>query len=544
METATEGQKLEFKNFENKPTALVAGGAGFLGSYLCEALIAQGFNVLCVDNLARSSKKNIEKLLSFPNFFFWEEDINRAGFTISPNVKITHIFHLASVEEYLSSNNLSLETLLVNSIGTKNLLDVAVQKKAKFIFVSSSEVFRGAFSQKNLSIYFGKEAGTTHLTFGEAKRFSETLAAEYFNKFDLPVVIVRIKDPYGPKMNLSSDNIVSKSISQAIKGKIEIIGDGLRVANPTFVTDIIFGIVKAAIKGEKGEIFNLISRERCTERALAEHLKKLFGGVEVVYKEQKELDLPESPLILDDAQGKLNWDPKVPLDDGLVQTVNFYKVGGTENKEEKNVPSNPIVPPVELTGKKGFDKNFLRNLFLGAILVLFLWATAVPIITSAASYYLGNKNFNSALEELKQDKTDNAVAHAEKAENFYKRSQESLQNISWLLTATNLKGTLQQTSNYLFLAETLSRAVNFESKSIGNINDASSADGEKLKEDLKKAIENITEADKNIDVASTISIDARKLPAFLNKDYQTLQEKRQTLESLSETINSNLESTQ
>jgi nucleoside-diphosphate-sugar epimerase len=540
METAKENQKVELKKFEDKPTAIVAGGAGFLGSYLCESLIAQNFNVICIDNLARSSKQNIEKLLSFSNFFFWEEDINKPGFTISPTVKVTHVFHLASVEEYLSANKLSLQTLLVNSFGTKNLLDIALQKEAKFIFVSSSEVFRGAFSQTTLSNYFGNETATTHLTFGEAKRFSETMAAEYFKNFNLPVVIVRIKDPYGPKMNLETDNIVASVLSQGLKGKIEVIGDGLKTANPTYVTDIIFGIVKAAIKGESGEIINLINQERFTERAIAEHLKKLLGNLEIVYKEQKQLEMPEPPLIFNQAE-KLGWSPKVSLDEGLLQTINYYKDIKEGKSEETIVAHKPTVPIVEVRVNKPGGRKSLLNIVLIALGALLLWTTAFPLVNSALSYYLGNKNLSEGLSALEKDNSDTAASHAQTAENLYKNSQESLQNISWLLNALNLKEATKQTNNYLFFAETISRVANYDSKSKSEIKKASGNSSD-LSRDLTKASDSITEAYKNLEIASTIAIETKRLPPFFRDDYKNLQEKEKTLEKLTETISTNLES--
>jgi len=541
METAKENQKVELKKFEDKPTAIVAGGAGFLGSYLCESLIAQNFNVICIDNLARSSKQNIEKLLSFPNFFFWEEDINKPGFTISPTVKVTHVFHLASIEEYLAADKLSLQTLLVNSFGTKNLLDMALQKKAKFIFISSSEVFRGAFSQTNLSNYFGNEAATTHLTFGEAKRFSETMTAEYFKNFNLPVVIVRIKDPYGPKMNLETNSIVARVLSQGLKGKIEVIGDGLKTANPTYVTDIIFGIIKAAIKGDSGEIINLINQERFTERAIAEHLKKLLGNLEIVYKEQKQLEMPEPPLLFNQAE-KLGWSSKISLDEGLLQTINYYKDNKEGKSEETVTAHKPTVPIVESRVNKPGGRKILLNIFLIALGALLLWTTAFPLVNSAASYYLGNKNLSEGLNALEKDNSDTAASHAQAAESLYKNSQESLHNISWLLNALNLKEAVKQTNNYLFLAETISRMANYDAKSLSKITKASGNTSD-LSGDLEEALDSITEANKNLEIASTIKIETKYLPPFLRDDYKKFQEKEKTLEKLTETISTNLETT-
>ena len=156
MDTAPrqENSKLNFSK-KDRPAVLVAGGAGFIGSFLCEALVAQEHNVICVDNLESGSKANIEKLSRLPSFTFWEEDINKPGFTLPPTIQLSHIFHLAGVEKHRSDAQASLSILLVNSYGTKNLLDLAASKKSRFVLVSSTEVFHGAVTQTKVRVKQG-----------------------------------------------------------------------------------------------------------------------------------------------------------------------------------------------------------------------------------------------------------------------------------------------------------------------------------------------------------------------------------------------------
>src|SRR3990167_2810136 len=243
MDTAPrqENSKLNFSK-KDRPAVLVAGGAGFIGSFLCEALVTQEYNVICVDNLEFGSKANIEKLTHLPSFTFWEADINKPGFTLPPTIQISHIFHLAGVEKHQSDAQASLSTLLVNSYGTKNLLDLAASKKSSFVLVSSTEVFHGAVTQTSLYKYFKDGRNIIQTSFAEAKRFAESLTAEYLKKQGLNALVVRVKDPYGPRMDLGSGSPLAGLIAQAInKDKIEIQGDGLKTLNPTFIADIVFG---------------------------------------------------------------------------------------------------------------------------------------------------------------------------------------------------------------------------------------------------------------------------------------------------------------
>src|SRR3972149_9474131 len=143
--------------------ALVVGGAGFLGSYICEQLLSQGFSVICVDSLTTGSKENVEHLLSSPNFSFVKDNINSPGFSLPERIKIDVVFHAAGLEEYSIDEELSLETLLVNSLGTRVLLELAKSENAKFIFISSAHLYSGIFSSTSLKYYFGRDSASESL---------------------------------------------------------------------------------------------------------------------------------------------------------------------------------------------------------------------------------------------------------------------------------------------------------------------------------------------------------------------------------------------
>lgn len=532
METAYQDKKFKFIGRERQPTALVAGGAGFLGSHLCETLVTQKFNVICVDNrLSEEAKQNIAGLLSFPNFSLWEEDINKPGFTISPTIPLSHIFHLASIEEYLAASETSLQTLLVNSFGTKNLLDLAVERRAKFILVSSAEVFHGALSQTSLKTYFSHETDPTILSFSEAKRFAESLTAEYFKEYNLFTLIARIKDPYGPRMNLSANAALAKLISQALeKDKIEIVGDGLRALNPTYVTDIIFGLVKLTLQGGKGEIFNLINPEKYTERAIAEHLKKIVGGREIVYKKGEEIELPSYPLIISSAEEKIGWSPKVPLDQGLNNTIEFFQGKETIKEPKKEVSSQAALPTVVVkTGKK----QWLRWIFFLACLAIIIWTSILPVGELIASLYFADRNLNQSIDNLLADKATLASSQAKAAEGQYKNGEEASGRI-WFISLLRLKEPLKQTRNYLVYAGDLAAATKFSAETLNLVTEAvdSRVSNQEATTKLELAETNIKAARKNLEIANSLAIEEAKLPGSLKEGYRKLAGKERGLEEL------------
>jgi len=534
MEAAYQDKKLKGDGWGKQPTALVAGGTGFLGAYLCEALISQKINVICIDtSLEAGASKKIEHLLSLPNFTFWQEDITKPGFTLSPNVPLTYVFHLVSVEEYLVSDKISIQTLIVNSLGTKNLLDVALDKKAKFIFASSTEVLRGAISQTSLSAYFGENVDSTELSFGEAKRFAEALVAEYFKNYDLAANIVRLKDPYGPGMDLTAGNQMANLISQAInKNKIEIVGDGLKILNPTYVTDIIFGLIKTALQGGKGEIINLINPEKKTERSVAEALKRVIGNIEIVFKEKTDTELPYPQLILPVGTEKISWLPKTSLDQGLSETSAFYKE--SKEKGEKKPPVLTQTIPAAKTEIKSEKKRLARILTALFSIALIFWTVFLPIINLATSSYFANQNLNTAVDKLLIEETKDSMLKAEKAEGLFKSGEKATENITWIAKILRLNESRTQIQNYLSFGETLATTTKYTALSISTIKEATNSNmsAKEIDEKLKTAQDNISLARRNLDISASVSMNESKLITPFRDEYRDLVAKKNILEEL------------
>jgi dTDP-glucose 4,6-dehydratase len=313
-------------------TVLVAGGAGFIGTHLCESLLLDNYRVICVDNLITSSKNNILKLLDNPNFQFIEQDITKP---LEINEEIAFIFHLASPaspnkKSPKSYINLPLETLSANSQGTQQLLELAKQKQSKFLFTSTSEIYGDPAVSPQPETYFGNvNPNGVRSVYDEAKRFGEAITMAYLRKFDLDIRIIRIFNTYGPLMQKDDGRVVSNFINQALNNQpLTIYGDGKHTRSFCFVDDMVLGI-KAAMfaDGTKGEVINLGNQDERTITSLAELIKKITGvSSEIITDDECPEDDPKSrkPDITK-AKSLLNWEPKVGIEEGLAKTIQYFK---------------------------------------------------------------------------------------------------------------------------------------------------------------------------------------------------------------------------
>ncbi|MCH7541565.1 NAD-dependent epimerase/dehydratase family protein [Patescibacteria group bacterium] len=535
MSTAGAEQNLKLKIGSNKNTALISGGSGFLGSYLCEALVSQGFTVIAVDKPSQNSKENLKGLLTSPNFTLWEEDISKPGFKLSPTVPLTHIFHLASVEEHLPSSRISLQTLLVNSLGTKNLLDLAMQRKAKFLLVSSTEVFHGAMSQTSLEAYFGKGVDPTELSFAEAKRFAENLTAEYFKNYGISTTIVRIKDPYGPRMSLEENdplgNLINLSVTQ---NKLELVNDGLKTHNPTYVSDIIYGIIKAALGQHKGEIFNLINPVKLTQSSIAETLKSSLGRLEITYKKGEEVELPSYPLIIDPTKEKLGWIPKVSFAKGLRETIDFIKNKGSSGKQAKSPEASKTFASMTNPTKEKNKGLLLRIILLVSISLLLMWIILLPPALLGLNIYIGQRSLEKANHSMKTDDLKQATTQAQTAESAFQKGERVSRNLFWPAYLPWLGEQVAQTRNYLFFAENISSATKLTTAGLLAVKDFEAGNnGKDIREStLGKAGKEMNNAERKLELATSLEIEQTKLPAPLKDSYNDLVEQQEELKQL------------
>ncbi|MBU2475976.1 SDR family oxidoreductase, partial [Candidatus Micrarchaeota archaeon] len=293
------------------------------GSHLCDALIEKGNKVFCVDNLLSGSKKNIEHLTENKNFVFLQEDVNFFSF----DKKVDEVFHLASLASPVDYFSKPVQTMLSGSVGTKNMLDLALKNKAKFLFTSTSEIYGDPLVHPQKESYWGNvNCVGARSCYDESKRFSEALIKAYEREFNFDGKIVRIFNTFGPRMRLNDGRVVPNFINQALNNKpLTVYGSGKQTRSFCFVSDMVEGILKTMKSDFNGPV-NLGNPEEYSILEFAEKIMELKG---------KKLELKFFPALKDDpkqrkpdislALEKLGWKPKFSLDKGLKITMDYFK---------------------------------------------------------------------------------------------------------------------------------------------------------------------------------------------------------------------------
>ena len=304
--------------------ALVAGGAGFIGSHLCDYLLARDFEVLCLDNLVTGSKRNVRHLLDEPGFKFQRADVTRR---LSVNGRVDVVFNLASAaspKDYLA---MPIETLAVGSTGTRNLLELALQRKAVFVQASTSEVYGDPLRHPQRESYWGNVNPVgPRSVYDEAKRFGEALVMAYHREHGLRTRIARIFNTYGPRMKLDDGRVVPTLVHQALTGKpLTVFGTGRQTRSFCYVSDMVDGLYRLAACSDPLPV-NLGNPREFTVMRFAQVVKKLTGSRSPVSFEPLPEDDPKrrKPDIRR-ARKLLEWQPKVKLEEGLERTIAWFR---------------------------------------------------------------------------------------------------------------------------------------------------------------------------------------------------------------------------
>lgn len=310
----------------SKPVSVVTGGAGFIGSNLCEALLEKGHKVFCIDNLLTGSEKNIEFLKPNPDFIFIKWDVTN-DMPVLPAVD--YVFHLASPASVPDYQKYDEETALVNSIGTRNLLKFAKAYKAKFLFTSTSEVYGNPLEHPQKETYWGNvNPNGVRACYDESKRFGEMMAMIYIRNKGVNGRIARIFNTYGPKMRKDDGRVISNFINQALEGKsLTIYGDGKQTRSFCYISDQVAGLMALMFRDNtKGEVVNIGNPEEYTMINLANKIKNMTGSnSEIVYSELPQDDPTQRQPDITKAQTLLGWKPIVTVDEGLKKTIEYYK---------------------------------------------------------------------------------------------------------------------------------------------------------------------------------------------------------------------------
>ncbi len=316
-------------------TCLVAGGAGFIGSHLCDRLIADHFRVVCVDNLLTGRKANIEHLIQNQDFVFIEADITDPKIYVDElNKEYDAIFHLASPASPNKQSPMSylahpVETMLANSVGTHLLLDLAKKQGAKFLFASTSEVYGDPKEHPQKETYWGNvNPNGVRSCYDESKRFGEAITMVYRRLFNLDTRIVRIFNTYGPRMDPQDGRVIVDFVIQALKQQpFTVYGNGVQTRSFCYVSDLVEGIIRAIGSSDaSGEVINLGNEDEYTINDLVEKVAQAVG----VEKKIVNFPLPEDDPLrrqpdISKAKKLFNWQPQVSLIQGLEKTITYFR---------------------------------------------------------------------------------------------------------------------------------------------------------------------------------------------------------------------------
>lgn len=303
--------------------AMVTGGAGFVGSHLCDLLLARDYEVICVDNLITGGARNIEHIES-DNFSFIKHDVTKPLYLED---KIDLIFHLASPASPIDYLELPIQTLKVGALGTHNMLGLAKEKKARILLASTSEVYGDPLVNPQKEEYWGNvnPIGPRGV-YDEAKRYAEAITMAYHRYHGLETRIVRIFNTYGPRMRLNDGRVVPNFIGQALRGEdLTVYGDGSQTRSFCYVSDEIEGIYRLMMSDYSLPV-NIGNPEEHTILEFANIIIRMTGGSsEIVFKELPTDDPKQRKPDITKARKLLGWEPKVSLEQGLKETIKYFK---------------------------------------------------------------------------------------------------------------------------------------------------------------------------------------------------------------------------
>jgi dTDP-glucose 4,6-dehydratase len=308
----------------NKPRAVVSGGAGFIGSHLCEALLKNGLRVLALDNFITGSSQNLHHLEGDPDFEFKQADVNHGVFI---GGDIRYVLHFASPASPPQYDANPIHTLKVGTVGTMNMLGLARAKEATFLLASTSEVYGDPLVHPQPETYWGNVNPIgPRGCYDEAKRCAEAYAMAYHRMHGVDTRIIRIFNTHGPRMQVSDGRAVPNFMAQAIRGEsLTVYGDGSQTRSLCYVSDLVRGVLANLEKGDELPV-NLGNPHEVTVLELAQTIIRLAGSKSRIEHRDLPVDDPRQrrPDITR-AKTLLGWQPEVALEDGLARTLEYFR---------------------------------------------------------------------------------------------------------------------------------------------------------------------------------------------------------------------------
>ncbi len=302
---------------------LVTGGAGFIGSHLCHRLIAEGHEVICLDNFYTGSKDNLTDLIGHPRF-----ELIRHDLTEPILLEVDQIYHLACPASPVHYQYNPVKTVKTNVMGTINALGIAKRVKARILLASTSEVYGDPKVHPQKEDYWGNVNPIgIRSCYDEGKRMAETLTMDYHRDNDVDVRIIRIFNTYGPNMNPEDGRVVSNFICQSLRGEdITIYGDGSQTRSFCYVSDLVDGMIRM-MENDNGFIgpVNLGNPDERSIKEFAERIIAKIGQGKLVSKDLPSDDPKRRQPDISLAKAKLDWSPKVAVEDGLDKTIEYFR---------------------------------------------------------------------------------------------------------------------------------------------------------------------------------------------------------------------------
>ena len=303
---------------------MVSGGAGFIGSHLCEALVNHGMRVLALDNFITGSRNNLSTLEGHPDFEFKQADVNQ-GIFLGGDVR--YVLHFASPASPPQYDANPIHTLKVGTLGTMNMLGLARAKDATFLLASTSEIYGDPLVHPQPESYWGNvNTIGPRGCYDEAKRAAEAFAMAYHRAHDVDTRIIRIFNTHGPRMQVSDGRAVPNFMAQAIRGEpITVYGDGSQTRSLCYVSDLVRGVLAVLEKGDEMPV-NLGNPHEVTVLQLAQTIVRLADSKsKIVHRELPVDDPKQRRPDITHAKKLLGWEPEVALDDGLSRTLEYFR---------------------------------------------------------------------------------------------------------------------------------------------------------------------------------------------------------------------------
>ncbi len=307
-----------------KKKVLITGGAGFLGSHLCDRFLDEGYHVVAMDNLLTGNIENIEHLMGHKDFEFQHHDVSKY---VHVSGDLEYILHFASPASPIDYLKMPIQTMKVGSLGTLNCLGLAKDKKARMLIASTSEVYGDPLVHPQTEEYWGNvnPVGPRGV-YDEAKRFQEALTMAYHTFHGLETRIVRIFNTFGPRMRLDDGRVLPAFISQALKGEsLTAFGDGSQTRSFTYVDDLVEGIYRL-LKSDYSQPVNIGNPEEITINEFGEEIIRLTGSKsKIIYKDLPKDDPKQRKPDITLAKKVLNWEPKFTRSEGLKPTLDYFQ---------------------------------------------------------------------------------------------------------------------------------------------------------------------------------------------------------------------------